>query len=87
MQALAPETWQMWVAFGAIIAAIVLYSTERLTLELTSLLVIGFFLVFFTLFPVLAADGTNLLSSAQLLAGFANPALVAVLSLLVVGRC
>jgi len=86
MQALAPETWQMWVTFGAIIAAIVLYSTERLTLELTSLLVIGFFLIFFTLFPVIAADGTNLLSSAQLLAGFANPALVAVLSLLVVGQ-
>ena len=52
MQALAPETWQMWVTFGAIITAIVLYSTERLTLELTSLLVIGFFLVFFTFFPV-----------------------------------
>jgi len=86
MQSLAPDTWQMWITFAAIAGAVVLYSTERLSLELTSLFVVGFFLIFFELFPVLGTDGENLLSSARLLAGFANPALVAVLALLVVGQ-
>ncbi len=86
MQSLAPDTWQMWITFAAIAGAVVLYSTERFSLELTSLFVVGFFLIFFELFPVVGADGENLLSSSRLLAGFANPALVAVLALLVVGQ-
>jgi len=86
MQSLSPETWQMWITFAAIAGAVVLYSTERLSLELTSLFVVGFFLIFFELFPVIGADGANILSSTQLLAGFANPALIAVLALLVVGQ-
>lgn len=86
MEAFAVETWQMWITFAAILAAVILYSTERLSLELTSLLIIGSFLIFFHLFPVIGADGQNLLSSSQLLSGFANPALIAILSLLVVGQ-
>lgn len=86
MQSIAPDTWQMWVTFAAIVGAVVLYSTERRSLELTSLFVVGFFLIFFELFPVLGPDGENLLSSTRLLAGFANPALIAVLALLVVGQ-
>ncbi|MBO6542409.1 MAG: SLC13 family permease [Alphaproteobacteria bacterium] len=86
MEILSPDTWQMWVTFAAITVAVLIYSTERLSLELTSLVVIGFFLIFFELFPVLDTNGNNLLSSRQLLAGFANPALVAVLALLVVGQ-
>ncbi|MEQ9145041.1 MAG: SLC13 family permease [Parvibaculaceae bacterium] len=76
----------MWVTFAVIASAVAFYSTERLSLELTSLVVVGFFLVFFELFPVVGPDGSNLLSSGELLAGFANPALVAVLALLVIGQ-
>jgi di/tricarboxylate transporter len=86
MQTIVPDIWQMWVTFAAIVGAVVLYSTERRSLELTSLFVVGFFLIFFELFPVIGEDGENLLSSSKLLAGFANPALVAVLALLVVGQ-
>ncbi|MEQ9518040.1 MAG: SLC13 family permease [Parvibaculum sp.] len=59
---------------------------ERFSLEITSLFVLGFFLVFFEVFPLVGPDGKNILSSSQLLSGFANPALIAVLALLVVGQ-
>lgn len=86
MEMFNPDTWQMWVTFAAIAVAVVFYSMERFSLEITSLFVLGFFLIFFEVFPLLDGHGKNLLSSSQLLSGFANPALIAVLALLVVGQ-
>ena len=78
--------WQMWVTYGLILAAVVLFSIERLSLELSALGILVALLVFFYFFPVIGEDGRNLLGSTALLAGFANPALIAVLALLVVGH-
>lgn len=78
--------WQMWVTYGLILAAVVLFSIERLSLELSALAILVAMLVFFYFFPVIGEDGRNLLGSTTLLAGFANPALIAVLALLVVGH-
>ncbi|MEQ9226874.1 MAG: SLC13 family permease [Parvibaculum sp.] len=78
--------WQMWVTYGLILAAVVLFSMERISLEISALVLLVVLLVFFYLFPVAGPDGTNLLGSGTLLAGFANPALIAVLALLVVGQ-
>jgi len=78
--------WQMWVTYGLILAAVVLFSIERLSLELSALGILVALLVFFYFFPVIGDDGRNLLGSTTLLAGFANPALIAVLALLVVGH-
>ncbi|MBX3504290.1 MAG: SLC13 family permease [Parvibaculum sp.] len=78
--------WQMWVTYGVIIAAVILFSIERIPLELSALAILISLLVFFYFFPVTGADGRNLLGSTTLLAGFANPALIAVLALLVVGH-
>ncbi|ABS64491.1 TrkA-C domain protein [Parvibaculum lavamentivorans DS-1] len=78
--------WQMWVTYGLILVAVLLFSIERISLELSALGILVFLLVFFYLFPVTGPAGQNLLSSTALLAGFANPALIAVLALLVVGH-
>ncbi|ADM08306.1 trkA domain protein [Parvularcula bermudensis HTCC2503] len=79
-------TWQMWVVFGTIFAAIVAYSSDRVSLEVVSGWVIAGLLVFFHFFPVYGPDEANRLSSESLLSGFASPALFAILGLLIVGQ-
>ena len=77
---------QMWAIFALILAALVSFARERWPLELTALAVIAALLVFFYVFPVPDADGRNQLAPARLLAGFASPALITVLALLVIGE-
>ncbi|HUT48717.1 MAG TPA: SLC13 family permease [Alphaproteobacteria bacterium] len=77
---------QMWAIFALILAALVAFARERWPLELTALSVIAALLVFFYVFPVPGVDGRNLLASTRLLAGFASPALITVLALLVIGE-
>ena len=79
-------TLQMWATFALIVVALGFYMFERIPLEVTSLLVVAALLVLFNLFPLADADGTNLLGPRRLLEGFANPALITVLALLVVGQ-
>ncbi len=79
-------TLQMGAVFALTLCALILYATERLTLELTSIGVVCALLVLFQLNPVIGADGRNLLDASALLAGFANPALVTVLALLILGE-
>jgi len=76
----------MVVTFIAILIAVGCYAAEKFSLELTSIGLIGFLLVFFHFFPVTGPDGRNLLDAQALLVGFANPALIAVLALLVIGQ-
>lgn len=76
----------MWVAIIILAATMVSYAWERATLEMTSLALIVFLLVWFHLFPLPDADGHNRLNAMRLLSGFANPTLYAVLALLVMGQ-
>ena len=76
----------MWAIFAVIIAALVLYAFERVPLALTSLGVICTLAVLFHFAPVIDETGANRLGAKQLLAGFANPALLAVVGLLVMGQ-
>ena len=78
-------TPHMALAYGVILIALVLYMRERVPMELTSLGVVAAFMILFHLYPVADSDGANLLDATRLLEGFANPALVAVLSLLIIG--
>ncbi len=77
---------QIWVTFAIIGAAIVSYALERASLEITSVATIVALLIFFHFFPLNDASGLNQLSPDVLLSGFANPALITVLALLVVGQ-
>ena len=76
----------MWVTFALILGALALYAVEKLPAEVTSIGVLGAFMVYFHIFPVVADNGHNLLSAERLILGFANPALITVLALLVVGQ-
>ncbi|MCZ6511539.1 MAG: SLC13 family permease, partial [Alphaproteobacteria bacterium] len=82
---LSPAEFGMWATFAVILAALVLYAAERVTLELTSLGILCALLLLFHFNPVIGADGKNLLGPEILLAGFANPALLTVVALLVMG--
>jgi di/tricarboxylate transporter len=92
MAAIEPSL-QMWLTLGLVGVVIVLYVSEWISLELTSLTVLASLLVLFHFFPtpLLTASGgggeaEDTLNAARLLAGFANPALITVLALLVVGE-
>ncbi|MEX0839892.1 MAG: SLC13 family permease [Parvibaculum sp.] len=86
METLTPFVWQMWAVYALVLAAVLLFSMERLTLEISALAILTVLLVFFYLFPVIGPDGRNMLGATALLSGFANPALIAVLALLVIGQ-
>jgi di/tricarboxylate transporter len=79
-------TIQMWAVFALILAALVTFARERWPIELTALAVVAALLLFFYLFPAPDADGRNQLAPTRLLAGFASPALITVLALLVIGE-
>jgi di/tricarboxylate transporter len=68
------------------VGVVVLYITEWISIELTSIGVIAVLLLLFQIFPVQGPDGAPALGPEQLLRGFANPALITVMALLVVGE-
>ena len=81
-------SWQMWATFALIAGAIVLYATERFPLEQTSLALLAALLLLFHFAPLELPGEISgqRLNSRRLLAGFADPALIAVLALMVVGQ-
>lgn len=76
----------MWFVLLVTAATAVSYVRERVPIEVTSVVMLTVLLLFGQLFPILDANGRNMLDSAALLSGFANSALVAVLALLVMGQ-
>ena len=71
----------MWFTFAIIATMIVAYAVETFPIEAVSIATITALLVLFTLVP--GREGPE---PAELVAGFANPALITVLALLVVGQ-
>jgi di/tricarboxylate transporter len=76
----------MGLTMAVIVGALVAYAFEKTSIEVTSLGVLCILLLLFQVVPVRGPDGFNLLGPERLLAGFANPALITVLALLVVGQ-
>lgn len=79
-------TIHMAATFTLISVALALYALERTPMEVTSIGVVCALLLFFQVFPLVDAAGDPVLSPGRLLEGFANPALVTVLALLVMGQ-
>ncbi len=79
-------TFHMWVAFALILATLTSYAWEKVPHEVTSLGIICAFLIFFHAYPIPGAGGDNALGPGAILSGFANPALIAVAALLVIGQ-
>lgn len=76
----------MWVVLATLVAAMISYAWEKVSVEVTSLCLLGFLIVWFSVFPYEGVEGRPPLDAAELLKGFANPSLIAVLALLVMGQ-
>ncbi|MBR9826351.1 MAG: SLC13 family permease [Alphaproteobacteria bacterium] len=76
------DNWQMWTVLAGVAIAILFYCWDRFQIEVVSASIVGGVLLFFQLFP-LAADNPT---ATQILSGFANPALITILALLIVGQ-
>ena len=85
MAAIEP-TLQMWLVFGIIAVAVVAYATERFSIEMVSLCVVAFLSALFFHMPQAAQPGLPEITTTTLLAGLADPALISVLALMVVGQ-
>ncbi|MFB9172429.1 SLC13 family permease [Roseibium salinum] len=75
----------MALTFVVLASTVVLYAIERYPIESIALGSVSALIVVFTIFPVTAPDGTEV-TTADFLAGFANPALITVICLLVIGQ-
>ena len=74
----------MVAVFTIILGSTVLYATEQYSIEAISLAVIALYVLLFVVLGVTPAQGP--LSIADIVQGFANPGLITVLALLVVGQ-
>ncbi len=77
-----PEVFQMWAVFGIVAVGVWLYVTERFSIEAISVGLILSLMLFGNLFT---APGAGL-DTGSMLSGFAAPALVTIMALLVVGQ-
>ncbi|WP_274424041.1 SLC13 family permease [Chelativorans sp. YIM 93263] len=75
--------FHLWVTYAIILATIAAYASDRFALEQVALGSLAAFLLLFSVFPYDGEDGFH---PETLLSGFANPALVTVLALLIVGQ-
>ncbi|WP_321503196.1 SLC13 family permease [Breoghania sp.] len=75
---------QMALTFVIIGVTIVLYALERFSIEVTALGSVVAFVILFTVLPIDGPDGD--LGPQVLLMGFANPALITIMALLIVGQ-
>ncbi len=75
----------MWIVFGVIALAIGLYMNERIPIVLSSLGILTILILFFHFFPVRMGTAFGPDPNA-LLMGFANPALITIMALLVIGQ-
>jgi len=76
----------MWLGLFVTFCAVFLFMREKVSIEITSLAVLTTLLIFGQFFPLPDAAGKNQIAPVSLLAGFANPSLIAVLALLVMGQ-
>ncbi|WP_269582771.1 SLC13 family permease [Roseibium sp. Sym1] len=75
----------MALTFVVIASTVVLYALERYPIETVALGSVSAFIVIFSVFPVVTPEG-NAITTADFLAGFANPALITVICLLIIGQ-
>ncbi len=76
----------MWFTLFLTGAAIVAFIREKIPIEVTSIAVLTALMLFGQIFPLYEISGKNTIDPYALLAGFANPSLIAVLALLVMGQ-
>lgn len=78
--------FHMWFVILATVVLLFLYVSQWISLELSSLIILTSLILFFHFFPLIGANNDKVLTISILLSGFSNPALIAVMALLVVGE-
>ncbi|MEZ5811732.1 MAG: SLC13 family permease [Rhizobiaceae bacterium] len=78
------DQFHIWATYLIIAMTVIAYASERWALELVALCSLATLLALFSLFPY--ETGSGPIAPADLLSGFANPALATVLALLIVGQ-
>lgn len=86
MITITDPSFHMWFVLLLTGASVFFFAREKFPLDVTSILLLTSLLLFGQVFPLPDANGRNMLDAYALLSGFANPALVAVLALLVMGQ-
>jgi di/tricarboxylate transporter len=86
MTGIGIENGHMWMTFAVILAAITLFAIDRIPLELSAGLTVLALLLLFYFFPLPLEDGKSAITITTLLAGFANPVVFTIISLLMVGQ-
>ena len=76
----------MWFIFGLIFISVILFSIDRIPIEITSLAIISILIIVFQNSPILGAVSGTPLSLEVILRGFANPSLIALMCLLIIGH-
>lgn len=79
-------SFQMWMTLALVVLAIILFAIERIPIEFASIVILSVLLALFEFFPLPSTDEINVFDAEALLTGFANPALIAVLALLVLSE-
>lgn len=77
--------FHLWATYAIILATVAAYAWDRWPIETVALASLAAFLALFAVLPFHSANGMPL-SSADLISGFANPALATVLALLIIGQ-
>ncbi len=77
-----PELVRMTLVLGIVAGIVLLYAFELYSIEIVSIGAIAVFLLLFHFWPT----PNSAFGAPELLAGFANPALIAILALLVMGQ-
>ena len=80
------QEFYMWLVFALTLLTMVLYSLDKIKIEIISLFVIVVLLLLFQNSPILGHASGIPINIDLLLQGFANPALIALMSLLVIGH-
>ncbi|SDE35744.1 MULTISPECIES: SLC13 family permease [Kordiimonas] len=83
---LIEPTIQMWLTFAIVLGAIVAYAYDRIPLEISSITTIAMLLFVFEVLPLVDTSGNSLITTRDLLQGFADPALITIMALLVTGQ-
>lgn len=80
------SSFHMWFMLCLTGGAIYAFVREKFPLEVTSVFLMTILLLYGQIFSIVDENQNNLLSPETILSGFANPSLIAVLALLVMGQ-
>lgn len=86
MDFIIDNSLHMWVVMAITVVSVIFFVREKVSLEVTSIAILTALMLLGQFFPLPDANGVNMLNAENLLAGFANPSLIAVLALLVMGQ-